>query len=63
MNITFWLIRETEAARLYSKVRPDRNPTKEDQIWIPKSIVEHTSKAGFEHTVTLPDWFVEKEGL
>lgn len=63
MNITLWFIRETPAARLYSKVRPDRHPTKEDEIWIPRSIVEHTSKADNEHTVKLPDWFIEKEGL
>jgi len=63
MKITLWLIRETDKARLYSKVRPDRNPTQVDEIWIPRSIVEHTSKVDLEHTVTLPDWFVEKEGL
>lgn len=63
MNITLWLIRETELARLYSKVRPDRHPTKDDEIWIPKSIVEHTSKCGNEHTLKLPDWFAEKSGI
>lgn len=63
MKITLWFIRETEKARLYSKVRPDRHPTDDDQIWIPRSIVEHTTKAGNEHIVDLPDWFVEREAL
>jgi len=63
VTITLWLIRETAQARLYSKVRPDRSPDKGDEIWIPKSIVEHTSKRGNEHDVKLPDWFIQKEGL
>jgi hypothetical protein len=63
MNIRLWLIRETEKARLYSKVPPERGQTGETQIWVPRSIVEHTSKRGSEHTVDLPDWFIEKNGL
>lgn len=63
MQITLWLIRETELARLYSKIPPERHPEKSDEIWIPRSVVEHTSKMGNQHIVTLPDWFVEKSGL
>jgi hypothetical protein len=63
MKIRLWFIRETEKARQYSRVPPDRNPSQSDMIWIPRSIVEHTSKSGNEHTLELPDWFVEKEGL
>lgn len=63
MIITLWLTRETEQARLYSKVRPDRFPTKDDEIWIPKSIIEHTTKRGDEHDVKLPEWFVQKNNL
>lgn len=59
----FWLIRETELARLYSKIPLDRNPEPSDQIWIPRSIIEHTTKRGNEHEVKLPDWFIEKEKL
>ena len=59
----FWLIRETELARLYSKIPLDRNPESSDQIWIPRSIIEHTTKRGNEHEVKLPDWFIEKEKL
>lgn len=58
-----WLVRQTEKARLYSKVPPERNPTEDDQVWVPLSIIEHTTKRGAEHDVRLPDWFVEKEGL
>lgn len=62
MQITLWLIKETEKARLYCKHnRP--NPEESDMIWIPRSVVEHTSKTGSQHIVTLPDWFVEKEKL
>ena len=59
-TMRLWLLRETEKARLYSKTPPDRE---EDPIWIPKSIVEHTTKRGNEHDVKLPDWFIEKNGL
>lgn len=60
-KIRLWFIQETEQARLYSKTPPGRDA---DEVWIPKSIIEHTSKepSGL-HIVTLPDWFIEKEGL
>ena len=60
MNIRLWFLRQTEKARLYSKTPPDRGI---DEIWIPLSIVEHTTKRGNEHVVKLPDWFIEREGL
>lgn len=63
-----WLIRETEKARLYCKFAPHpdlgfENAEDIDKIWIPKSIIEHTTKRGNEHEVKLPDWFIEKNGL
>lgn len=61
---TLWLIRETELARLYSRVPTDassRLVEESDKVWVPKSIIEHTTKRGNEHDVKLPDWFVEKE--
>jgi hypothetical protein len=59
-----WLIRETALARQYSKTPPDRGePEEMDLIWVPKSIIEHTTKRGSEHEVKLPDWFIEKNGL
>lgn len=58
-----WLISETELARRYSKVPPERHPEESDMLWVPKSIVEHTTKRGNEHDVKLPDWFIEKNNL
>lgn len=65
MKIRLWFMKETEQARLYCKFDPARgsNMLASDMIWIPKSVVEHTSKRGIEHTVELPDWFIEKNGL
>ncbi len=61
---TLWFKRETALARLYTKIPPERHPKKDDEIWIPRSIVEHTSKmADGMHILTLPDWFLDKEGL
>ena len=59
-----WLLRETEKARLYSKVPHEKyQGDKEDELWIPKSVIEHTTKDGNQHDVKLPDWFLEKNGL
>lgn len=63
MKIRLWFIRQTDKARLYSKVPPERNPGKEDQVWIPLSVLEHVTKRGNEHEVTMADWFGEKENL
>ncbi len=67
-KIRLWFVRETEKARLYCKFAPHpdlgfANADQADYVWIPRSIVEHTSKRGAEHTLDLPDWFIEKEGL
>jgi hypothetical protein len=68
MTIRLWLVRETDKARLYCKFDPSTKPNvvideKSDCVWIPLSIVEHTSKRGNVHMVSLPDWFIEKENL
>ena len=67
MKIRLWLIRETELARLYSKFDPSgrggTEPDKGDFVWVPRSVAEHASKRGAEHTVELPEWFVVKNGL
>lgn len=63
MKVRLWFVRETEKARCYSKVPPERGQTPDTLMWIPRSIVEHTSKRGAEHTLELPDWFIEKENL
>ena len=57
-----WLVKQTDKARLYRK--HNRGTWKlEDYIWIPLSVIEHTTQRGDEHEVTLSDWFIEKEGL
>jgi hypothetical protein len=80
MKVNLYLIRETPKARLYSRfpfkaVPPESEdlntssiydgPTEpENVVWVPLSIVEHTTKnPDGHHIVTLPDWFVEKENL
>lgn len=69
MKIRLWLLRETETARLYSRLPKDRRDRlkigdKSDQIWIPRSVVEHQTKfADGERHLTLPNWFAEKNDL
>lgn len=69
MKVNLYFIRESPKARLYSRVRPDRIPLNEaveesDLIWVPLSIIEHTTKnPDGHHIVQLPDWFIEKENL
>lgn len=64
MKIRLWFIRETEKARLYSRLPPERHPATEDRLWIPRSVVTHTSKepSGL-HIVDVEDWWAEKENL
>lgn len=64
MKIRLWFIREPDKARLYSRLPPERHPEIEDQLWIPRSVVSHTSKepSGL-HIVDVEDWFAEKEWL
>lgn len=64
-EIRLWFLKETDKARLYYKHRtePGKPLDLSDKIWIPKSVIEHTSIRGEEHTVRLPDWFIEKNGL
>lgn len=62
-TVRLWLVRETDKARLYSRVPPERHGDASDEIWVPLSIAEHTTKRGAEHMVTLPDWFITKEDL
>jgi hypothetical protein len=58
-----WFIRETEKARLYSKTDPTNPHRESDQIWVPKSIIEHTTKRGNDHDVKLPSWFCDANNL
>lgn len=61
--VRLWFVRETPAARLYVTVPPERHPTDLDEVWVPKSVVEHTTKRGNAHEVTLPEWWAQKKGL
>ena len=63
VTIRLWYVRETNAAYLYTTAPPDRHPGEMEELWIPKSIVEHRSKRGDEHIVKLPDWWVRKKHL
>ena len=68
-TITLWLVKETEKARLYYKIPPEKNPTKEDEIWIPRSLITHQSKYGCKPgefpmcDVTVEGWFLDKNNL
>lgn len=61
--IRLWFVRETLEARLYRKIPMDKPAERVDFCWIPKSLIEHTTKNGDEHYVTLPAWFVDKHNL
>ncbi len=68
-----FFIRETPLARAYVKhnrpkvVQGFHETPPDDVIWIPRSIIEHTSKLNAadpaEHILTLPIWFLEKNEL
>lgn len=56
-------------ARIYSRIPKARNAEKADEVLVPVSLIEHTSKRPpegnewAEHHVKLPDWFADKEKL
>jgi hypothetical protein len=62
-TIRLWFVSDTDKARLYSRVPPERNPQREDMLWIPLSVIEHTTRRQNEHMVTIPEWFVQARGL
>lgn len=62
-KVRLWLVRETDLARYYSKLPPEREPTAADKVWLPRSQIEHTSKRGNEHVVTIPEWLADKNNL
>ena len=59
----------TESARLYSKLPKSRHPGKEDEVWLPLSQIEHTTKYPPEgdewpiHVITLPEWLAKNHDL
>ena len=73
-TVRLWFLRETHAARLYSKVpstrNPDLGPRIQDTVWVPRSVVERCQKqpakvgeAWPEHFLGLPEWFANENGL
>jgi len=66
-KVKLWYMNETVRAYLFSKIPSSRQGDKTDQVWIPKSLVEHIQKWPAkqnelwpEWILTMPDWFVEK---
>lgn len=67
-KVRLWLVKESAAARCYSRVPPARHPDPAtDYVWLPTSTIEHTSKLvaadPSEHMVTIPTWLAEKKDL
>lgn len=64
-KVVLWFVKDTSSgkARIYTRVPPERNPAREDEVCVPLSLVEHTTKRGAGHVVTLPEWFCDKENL
>lgn len=59
-----WFIKETDKARYYSKLPPERNPADSDKVWIPRSLCKHTTKyPNGQHIVDVEDWFGDRNNL
>jgi hypothetical protein len=71
MKTKLWFVgKETEKARLYSRLPSSRRPGHEDQIWIPISQIEHAQRWPLEqgeewpaHILTVTDWFGREKNL
>ena len=70
MNIQLWFIKEspTGKARYYSRIPASRGPVETDKVWVPRSVISHTTKqpakpgeAWPEHHMQIEDWFAERE--
>lgn len=68
-KIKLWFIEDMPNSRKYSKIPKSRNPERDDIIFVPFSLIEHTHKQPAEdgeypvHVVTVPDWFIQKNCL
>lgn len=64
IKVTLWYREETNDAIKYVRAFADGSAMHGEKVWIPKSLIEHrTKEPNGRHVVTLPLWFVEKEGL
>jgi hypothetical protein len=63
-TVRLWFVRESDQARCYSKLPPERRPDATDLFWLPKSQIENTVKfpTGM-HEVKIPSWLAERHGL
>lgn len=63
-TVKLWFLGESKLARHYSKTNP-KDPARDVvEVWVPKSLIEHTTKyPDGMHLVKLPDFFVDREGL
>ena len=61
-KVRLWFVRDTPSgkARIYTRIPLERSPQKDDEVCVPLSLIEHTTKRGAEHVVTLPEWFCDK---
>jgi hypothetical protein len=65
-EVRLWLIRETDKARLYSRVPQGQHEGFCDDVWVPLSVIEGCRKMPAEgnnwpeHHVRIQDWFIEK---
>ena len=68
VKVRCWKVGQTDKAILVSKTPKGRNPRPSDSVWIPRSVIEHTSTnnadGGWpELVLSLPEWIAEEKGL
>ncbi len=61
---------ETDKARRFSRVPPERHPQEDDLVWLPRSSCHRITKFGMqpgdpcqECEVEIEDWLAEQKGL
>lgn len=68
ITLRLWQVHGTDKAYCFSKLPKDK-AQQEDQIWIPRSQIEHITRLPAETgqwnecLVKLPEWLAEKKGL
>ena len=69
-RVRCWKLGYTDKAILVTTVPPERHPSKDDAVWVPKSQIEHIStmgptKEGEPPVVVLhmQEWIAEKKKL
>lgn len=69
-KVSLYFVSESEKARKYCRIPKSRNPAETDFIWIPKSLIEGTTRYPAEnpgdyplHIVRVVEWFADKNNL